>query len=106
MARRFEEMFDILEYDELLRMKSDVDSGSVGVKKLIEEKIKRKLREHDKSCSACSGDLKFYSTSNYTLVFGPDDFKKKASFCGIDCLEYFIIHLKNRKSQKEEKKEL
>ena len=103
MARRFEEAIDLLDYNELLRFKSDIDGGSVIVKKLLQEKIRSKLKEHEKVCSTCSNELNFYRASNYTLIFGPDDFKKKASFCGLDCLEYFILKLKNMKKESHEK---
>lgn len=102
MSRRFEEVMDILDYNELMRFKSDLDSGAITLKRLLEEKIKRKLKEHEKICATCSNNLNFYRTSNYTLVFGPDDFKKKASFCGLDCLEYFMIKLKDLKRPKED----
>ncbi len=102
MSRKFEELFEVLDYDELMRFKSDLDSGAITVKKLLEEKIKRKLKEHEKVCATCSGQLNFYKVSNYTMVFGPDDFKKKASFCGLDCLEYFIIKLKDMKAKTKE----
>ena len=81
-----------------MRFKGDLDSGAITVKKLLEEKIKKKLKEHEKVCAICSNSLNFYKSNNYTIIFGPDDFKKKASFCGLDCLEYFIIKLKEIKS--------
>jgi len=102
MSRRFEEVMDILDYNELMRFKNDLDSGAITLKKLLEEKIKNKLKEHEKVCATCSSELNFYKTSNYTLIFGPDDFKKKASFCGLDCLEYFLIKLKNMKTKQKE----
>ena len=102
MSRKFEEVFDVLDYNELMRFKNDLDSGAITLKKLLEEKIKTRLKEHEKICATCSSQLNFYKTSNYTLMFGPDDFKKKASFCGIDCLEYFIIKLKDMKSKPKE----
>ncbi|MBI3027193.1 hypothetical protein HYY70_03695 [Candidatus Woesearchaeota archaeon] len=102
MGRRFEEVVDILDYDELMRFKNDLDSGAIALKRALEDKIKKKLREHEKVCATCSNELNFYKTNNYTLLFGPDDFKKKASFCGLDCLEYFIIRLKNMKAKPKE----
>ena len=102
MSRKFEEVFEVLDYGELMRFKSDLDSGAITLKKLLEEKIKSKLKEHEKVCAICSNQLDFYKTNNYTLVFGPDDFKKKASFCGLDCLEYFILKLKNMKMSSKE----
>lgn len=102
MSRKFEEVFDVLDYNELMRFKSDLDSGAITLKKLLEEKIKSRLKEHEKICATCSSQLNFYKTSNYTLMFGPDDFKKKASFCGLDCLEYFIIKLKDMNAKPKE----
>ena len=102
MSRRFEEIMDILDYNELMRFKNDLDTGAITLKRLLEEKIKKKLKEHEKICATCSNNLDFYKTNNYTLVFGPDDFKKKASFCGLDCLEYFIIKLKDIKTKPKE----
>ena len=102
MSRKFEEVFEILDYNELMRFKNDLDSGAITLKKLVEEKIKKKLKEHEKICATCSSPLNFYNTNNYTLLFGPDDFKKKASFCGLDCLEYFIIKLKDMKTKPKE----
>ena len=102
MAKRFEDMMDVLDYNELMRFKTDFDSGAITLKKLLEEKIKSKLKEHEKICATCSNTLNFYKTNNYTLIFGPDDFKKKASFCGLDCLEYFIIKMKEMKEKPKE----
>ena len=102
MSRRFEELIDILDYNELMRFKNDLDSGAITVKRLLEEKIKKKLKEHEKVCATCSNDLNFYKTNNYTLIFGPDDFKKKASFCGLDCLGHFIIKLRSMRSRPKE----
>ena len=102
MSRKFEEVVDVLDYNEIMRFKSDLDSGAITIKKLLEERIKKKLKEHERICATCSNSLNFYRASNYTLVFGPDDFKKKASFCGLDCLEYFIIKLKELKEKPKE----
>ena len=102
MGRKFEDVMDVLDYNELMRFKIDLDSGAISIKKLLEDKIKKKLKEHEKICATCSNTLNFYKSSNYTLVFGPDDFKKKASFCGLDCLEYFIIKLKEMNSKPKE----
>ena len=102
MDRKFEDVVDVLDYNELMRFKSDLDSGAITIKKLLEERIRKKLKEHEKACATCSSTLNFYKPNNYTLVFGRDDFKKKASFCGLDCLEYFIINLKELKENPKE----
>lgn len=106
METRYEDLLRTLKYQELMRLKGDVDQGGVQLKKFLEERVKRRLREHEKTCATCSGKLTFYTKSNYTLIFGPDDFKKKASFCGMDCLEYFMGKLKDYSlDEYEEEKE-
>lgn len=102
MARRFEEVIDVLDYNELMRFKNDLDSGAITLKRHLQENIKKRLKEHEKVCATCSSDINFYKSNNYTIIFGPDDFKKKATFCGLDCLGYFVIKLKDIKSKPKE----
>ena len=59
--------------------------------------IKEHEKKHKTFCTTCSNAIDPYNTNNYTLIFGPDDFRKKGSFCGLDCLEYFLIRLKQMK---------
>ncbi len=87
-------MIDSLEFNELVKMKKDVEAGGFHLKKFLEVKIKEQGKKHGHYCSNCTTKLKPESMNNFTLVFGPDDFRKKASFCGIDCLEYFLKELK------------
>lgn len=93
-------VMDSLEYDELLKIKKDLEAGGVHLRNLVNQKIKKYQKEHEKVCSVCSNDIDPESTENYTLVFGPESFKKKASFCAIDCLEYFISDLKKIKGKR------
>ena len=78
-----------------MTLKKDMDGQGLATKRIVSEKLRKKMRDFEKSCTVCSSELRFYNRSNYTLVFGPDDFKKKASFCGLDCLQYFTDHLKD-----------
>jgi hypothetical protein len=93
--KRFEELLEALSYEDLVLLKKDMDAQGLSAKNSIEVKLKKKMREFEKTCTVCSSELRFYNKSNYTLVFGPDDFKKKASFCGLDCVQYFLDHLKS-----------
>ena len=88
------EMVNALEYDDLVRVKKDLDHGAIHLKNLIQVKIKEHVLNHKKSCATCHNQINPYSTNNFTLVFGPEDFRKKASFCAVDCLEYFLKQLK------------
>lgn len=99
MGARLRDVVHALDYDELVRMKRDIDKGSVHLSKLISEKIKDIEKQHENNCSVCTAKINPESINNYTLIFGPDDFRKKATFCAIDCLEYFISNLKNQKKE-------
>lgn len=95
---------DALEYEELVRIKKDLKYGGIHLKKLIDEKIKEKELIHKKYCSTCNAEIE-PSKRSYTLLFGPEDFKKKTTFCALDCMEYFLKQLKDmEKIQGEEYK--
>jgi len=86
-----------IEHHELVKLKKDLNNGGLQLKKLLDFQIKENERMHGKLCSTCQNEVDPYSTSTYTLVFGPDDFKKKATFCAMDCLEFFLERLKGIK---------
>ena len=94
---RLRDVVPDLEYHELKKIQKDLDSGAIHLKNLIDQEISKKEKEHRKNCSVCQTDIDGYSTQNYTLIFGPSDFRKQATFCALDCLEYFIKDLKERK---------
>jgi len=93
----FKRYLDSLEHHELVKLKQDINNGSFDVEKTIQKSISEQEKKHAKSCTTCSNSLDPYNSNNYTIIFGPDDFKKKASFCGLDCLEYFLIKFKQMK---------
>ncbi|MBI2522902.1 hypothetical protein HYW19_00780 [Candidatus Woesearchaeota archaeon] len=99
MMYRINEFLNSLEHYELVKLKQELEKGSLDITKVIHEKIKEHERTHGKVCATCSNTMDPFSTSNYTIVFGPDDFRKKASFCGLDCLEYFLIKLNQIKNE-------
>mgnify|MGYP001299537363 CR=1 FL=1 len=94
---RFKQFLEALEHYELIHLKKQVEQGKLDVVKEVQHKIKEHEKKHAADCATCSNDLKPYNSNNYTIMFGSEDFKKKASFCGLDCLEYFLINLKQDK---------
>jgi hypothetical protein len=94
---RLREIIDSIEFDELVKMKNDLDAGGFHLKSFVEHKIKEEEKKHDLYCATCSNKIDPSSVNNFTLIFGPDDFRKKATFCGIDCLEYFLKEIKQMK---------
>lgn len=93
MKFRVRDIIDSIDEEDLYKMQADLSKGGIYLKKMIDDKLK--AIEHKKRgfCSTCGNPLdEKYKT--FTLLFGPEDFKKKASFCEIDCLEYFLAGLK------------
>lgn len=94
---RLRDVISSLEFDELVKMKNDIEAGGFHLKSFIEQKIKEQEVQHEKFCSNCGAKINPSNTNNFTLIFGPSDFKKKATFCGVDCLEYFLQEIKQMK---------
>jgi hypothetical protein len=100
MERRFRDLVTTLDVEELQKIQHDIETGGIHLKNLVDDTIRSKLKEHQKVCATCNNDLDPYSSSSYTLIFGPSDFRKQASFCGLDCLSFFLINLKEMKAEK------
>jgi hypothetical protein len=92
--KNFAEMVGSLDIEELIRVKKDLDNGGNSVARIVNEKLKERARRDDSYCCVCSSKIDPFSVSKFTLVFGPDDMNKRASFCAIDCMEHFIKNLK------------
>ena len=88
------ESFD---YDDLLKLKYDLEKGAVHFRKLVNTKIKEMENQHKSYCAVCGNEIDPNSHENYTIVFGPHDFRKKASFDALDCMNFFVENLKKQK---------
>ena len=102
MNKKLRDIVDNLEHEDLIKLQKDLEEeGGIHVKKLVSEKIQQ-LEDNEKAlCAVCGKPINPYYTEHYTLIFGPRDFRKKASFCALDCLEYFLKNLKQEKTIKE-----
>ena len=103
---RLSKFLSKLEHYELVKLKQEMENGNLDVEKEVQENVKEIEKKHSKFCTTCSNTLNLYNTNNYTLILGPEDFRKKASFCGLDCLEYFIIKLKQMKKENKNAKKI
>ncbi len=101
MKYRFKDVIELLEVEELELIKQDIDKGGVNIKNLVKTKLKEEMKKHGSCCTTCATEIEPFSHNNFTLIFGPEDFKKKATFCAIDCMEYFLAHLKKNSRKKE-----
>ena len=101
MAITFREAIDTMDYDELMRVKIELECGAVNMKKLVVQKVREAEKKHETKCAVCHTEINMHSTNNYTILFGPEDFKKKASLCALDCLEYFLGQLREMRGMKK-----
>jgi hypothetical protein len=87
-----------LDEEDLDLIRKDLEAGNLD--RLIRQKLREK-QDHDqnKVCPVCQSPI---DDESLTLIFGPKDFRKKASFCALDCLEYFIEKIKKEKKAKED----
>lgn len=95
VKKKFHELVEYLDYDELQRIRHDLTMGGVYLARLVEDQIQEENKKHESSCTICNTKIDAQSLSNFTLIFGPDDFKKKATFCALDCMEHFLENLKD-----------
>lgn len=87
-----------MEYEDLKLIKKDYDTGNIG--KIIEQKIHEYETKKETICPVCHNVLEDPENETFTLMFGEKGFRKKATFCATDCLEYFLSHINKLKEQK------
>ncbi|MEM4637424.1 MAG: hypothetical protein QXK76_00150 [Candidatus Woesearchaeota archaeon] len=86
---------DILEklnLEELELFEKDLKEGYI--QKYIDQK-KEFFKIKDKYCPVCGNNVK---EDCFVLIWGEPSLRKKAHFCGIDCLKYFINNKINKKT--------
>ncbi|MBU1201128.1 MAG: hypothetical protein KJ583_01810 [Nanoarchaeota archaeon] len=81
-------LIEKLTIEELTELKRIIKEGMV--EKLIENKLE-KFKNNNKICPVCNTQIE---DNGLTLIFGPTDFRKKATFDAADCLEYFISKIR------------
>jgi len=95
---------DELDDEEIVEFEKDLKSGTI--QKFIEQK-KEYFKVKDKTCSVCGNAV---NEDCMVLVYGDPriGIRKKAHFCGTDCMEYFVnknIRHKDTPSRNTAKKE-
>lgn len=85
---RITEIIKQLTLEELLELRNNLEKGEM--KNLIEKRLER-FKNLNKVCPVCNTPVE---EEGFTLIFGPEDLKKKATFDAIDCLEYFLYKMR------------
>ena len=99
MKKRFRDLIDDILYEDLLKIKKDLESGGIHIRRLINDKITKIEKDEIKVCATCGNTINPYFMDDYVLRFGRHDFKKRAFFCGLDCLKYFLLQLESKQKR-------
>ncbi|MFH2020136.1 MAG: hypothetical protein ABIJ34_01910 [archaeon] len=90
-----------MNYRELKAVEKDLYEGNIG--KHIKHRLEKfEVKTFEKVCPTC-GNILTQESEKYTLMFGPPDFKKRASFCGVDCLTFFVEKMNSKTNEVEQK---
>lgn len=101
MKHKFKEFLEGLEYSELILLGKQIKEKGSEIRNVLDNHIDVTERINARICATCGNQLNPNTTKNLTLHFGPDDFKKKASFCAFDCLDFFLSQLKQMEMKRE-----
>ena len=69
---------------------------------MVEEKVKKIENEPKKNCAVCGEEL-VDKEGTFSLIFKHEKLKKKASFCALDCMEFFVSKIKKAKEAGDNK---
>ena len=97
--KRFVDIVSSLEYEELIELQRDLFNGARGTRQVISNKIKEITAKESRTCGTCGDFINLRVASEFTLILGTSTMKKRASFCALDCLEYFATNLKRLSSK-------
>ena len=95
MGKKVTDIIGLLDYESLVDLQRDLFGGGGVLKQMVSNKIKEINESQTRVCATCGGAVNLSVNHEYTLIFGPKDLKKRASFCAVDCLEYFFTQLKH-----------
>jgi hypothetical protein len=97
MEERLQQLLNSLEYKDLLHLQRDLKSGALLTQHVVSKKLNEVETSHRSFCAGCTKNMNVEKDDVYTLVFGDRTVKKKASFCGLDCLHEFTKNIQEEK---------
>jgi len=99
MKRRLREVIGLLEFEELAKIKDDLNKGGDAIRILVDNRMREEIKKMNQFCAVCSSRIEPESSTRFSLEVGPEEMKRKVSFCAIDCLGYFINEIKKLKKE-------
>ena len=99
MKLKLKDAIGSLDYDDLVTLNQDLREGGHEVRSMVEQNIIDKERESGKTCHVCSSEIDPQASQNYTITLGPEGLRRKASFCALDCLKFFITNIEKRNEE-------
>jgi hypothetical protein len=90
------QLIENMTYSDLLALQKDLRVGNLD--RLISKRMEDIKPTQTKCCPVCN--ISVSQDTHLTLIFGPADFRQKASFDGPDCLIYFLDQIR-KKEEKE-----
>lgn len=90
-SQKINDAIENMSYEELIDLKNNILEGNI--QKTINDKIEEKREQTNKVCPVCHNTI---DENSLKLEFGPKDLRRRAYFCAIDCLEYFINRIKKQ----------
>ena len=101
----FSKIINSLKYDELIQLKNELESGVGSLRKVIDSKLKENDESETVICVTCGKKIHPTQSEIFTLVWGPPDFRKKANFCALDCMNFFLEELRQIQKEKAQAEE-
>ncbi|USN45189.1 MAG: hypothetical protein H6502_03970 [Candidatus Woesearchaeota archaeon] len=86
LAKTMKAVIETLSYEELLHLEQHLQLGNITSMVSARRELLETTRQ--KICPSCGGNV--LEEKCYTLIFGQGYFRKKANFCGNDCLSEFL----------------
>ena len=92
--KKIRQALEKLKHDDLVTMQKDLFNGGGKLRGMVSDCIREIEAAENTICSNCGNKVNKKQAENFTLLFGIADMKKKASFCALDCLQYFFNNMK------------
>ncbi len=95
MKKNVKEILNELNYEDLMKLKYDIDNGALHLKRLLDKKIKEIEQSKMHTCAECGRKINPLTDFEIKIEYGEPDFKRRAYLCSIDCLMDFAKELKS-----------